>query len=158
MAETLGSLVDKLSIKCIREHFLKKMREEENKKFTNEEIDERLDLLVSQKEQLFGEVQDFIVLASEGKIPLREEKLKMYNKIEDVGKIGGADTVAKAIDGLVSKNLEIWNLEDQARREDVDAAFIGGIKRKIDPANQQRNDFIDRVDELLDGILNKRDL
>ena len=27
--------------------------------------------------------------------------------------------------------------------------YIGGIKRKIDVANQQRNDYIDKIDELL---------
>jgi penicillin-binding protein-related factor A (putative recombinase) len=47
------------------------------------------------------------------------------------------------------KNLELWNLEDEARRKDVKLSYIGEIKRKIDLCNQQRNDYMDKIDELL---------
>ena len=58
-------------------------------------------------------------------------------------------SIAKAVSCLAEKNLELWHLEDEARRRDVGDAYIGRIKRKIDLANQQRNDLIDKVDELL---------
>ncbi|MEE9315594.1 MAG: DUF4254 domain-containing protein, partial [bacterium] len=47
------------------------------------------------------------------------------------------------------------HLEDEARRSDVNDAYIGRIKRKIDTTNLSRNDLIDRIDELLDRKVKK---
>ena len=79
---------------------------------------------------------------------LRDEKIKLYNAKDIIGDIGNISGLAEAIDGLATKNLELWHLEDEARRTDVDLAYIGEIKKKIDPTNQRRNDFIDKIDEI----------
>jgi len=46
-------------------------------------------------------------------------------------------------------NRLLWDEEDLARRTDVSAAHIVANKRAIDTYNQQRNDAIERIDELL---------
>lgn len=46
-------------------------------------------------------------------------------------------------------NFNLWNLEDQARRTDLEAAAIVQIKRAIDGWNQTRNDLIERIDEAI---------
>jgi hypothetical protein len=155
MAETLGSLIDKLSIKCIREHFLKEMKEKGSSKFSAQEIDERIALLVKQKDQLHGEIEAFVAAAEKGLVPLRDEKIKLYNPLNQVGRIEDATSIARAIDGLIRKNFELWKLEDQARRTDVDLAHIGKVKKAIDPVNQQRNDYMDRIDALLEQTFKK---
>lgn len=149
MAETLGSLVDKLTIKSIRESQIKKMLKEKKTKFSKGELKAKLALLQRQKRMLIREVEGFICGALNGKIVLKDEKLKLYNDPKDMGKIGMVSSLAEAIDGLCKKNMQIWDLEDEARRKDKPLSYIGGIKRRIDLANQQRNDFIDKIDQLL---------
>jgi len=156
MAETLGSLVDKLTIKSIREFHLKEILKLKKPKFPKKQVKHKLSMLKKQKVLFFKEIDQFISLASSGKIHLREEKLKLYNRPQDMGKIGKISTIPKAIDALARKNLELWHLEDEARRNDVSLSYIGKIKKKIDLANQQRNDLIDKLDELLETKVKKR--
>ena len=150
MAETLGSLVDKLTIKSIREFHIKDMLRSKKTKFPKSHLKEKLRILSKQKTLLLKEMEEFPGLVLKGELAAREEKLKLYNKPKDIGKIGKANTLSKAFEGLAKKNLELWNLEDEARREDCPLEYIGSIKRKIDLANQQRNDLIDKIDELLE--------
>lgn len=44
-------------------------------------------------------------------------------------------------------NYKLWHEEDFARRTDVKDSEIAEVKRKIDKWNQQRNDFIEKIDE-----------
>jgi hypothetical protein len=44
-------------------------------------------------------------------------------------------------------NFRVWNLEDQARRTDVEDSYVANIKRSIDKWNQRRNDLMEAVDE-----------
>ncbi len=152
MAETLGSLIDKLSIKNIREYHLK----ESLKKKGSSALKNKLKILLKQKRYLLEEIDEFLKEGIEGKRILKDEKLKLYNPPEVVGKIGKIDSLAKAISSITMKNLELWHLEDEARRQDVPLAYIGKIKRKIDRANQQRNDLIDKIDELFARMVKQR--
>ncbi len=150
MAETLGSLIDKLTIKDIREFHLRQMLDDQDKKFPKFELEQKLKTLESQKQSLAKEIDEFVVLASKGKVQLKDEKLKLYNALKDMGRIPQTKSLGEAISGLANKNLELWHLEDEARRKDVKLSYIGEVKRKIDLANQQRNDFIDKIDELFE--------
>ncbi len=46
-------------------------------------------------------------------------------------------------------NFRLWHEEDIARSPDVSDARIAAVKRAIDGYNQQRNDWIERIDEAL---------
>jgi hypothetical protein len=155
MAETLGSLVDKLTIKDIREFHLRQMLEDKDDKFSKKDLVKKLELLSKQKSALKREIDDFIITASRKKILLKDEKLKLYNAVKDMGRIPRTTKIGAAISGLACKNLELWHLEDEARRKDVGLEYIGGIKRKIDLTNQQRNDFIDKIVELFEKKIKK---
>jgi hypothetical protein len=50
-------------------------------------------------------------------------------------------------------NFLLWHEEDIARSPDVTDARIAMVKRAIDGYNQQRNDFIERLDEALIELL-----
>ena len=47
------------------------------------------------------------------------------------------------------RNFTLWHHEDDARREDKGFEFVYHAKRAIDAANQQRNDFIEKMDKTL---------
>ncbi len=155
MAETLGSLVDKLTIKEIREFHLCQMIGTKDTKFGDKELKSKLAVLKRQKECLKQEIDDYVALALKVKISFKDEKLKLYNAPSDIGCIPRVKSLGEAVVGLANKNNELWHLEDEARRKDVGLGYVGGIKRKIDLTNQQRNDFIDKIDELFDRKIQK---
>ena len=47
------------------------------------------------------------------------------------------------------RNFDLWHEEDRARRDDMGFEYVYRAKRAIDALNQQRNDFIERMDQLL---------
>jgi len=156
MAETLGSLVDKITIKEIRKYHLQEMLEHKDGKFPADAINSKITLLNKQIKTMAAEIDGFIVSALKGKIHLRDEKLKIYNALEDMNKIPQFASLGATISGLAQKNLELWHLEDEARRKDVTLEYIGGIKKKIDSANQQRNDLIDKIDKRLEDMVKNK--
>jgi hypothetical protein len=50
-------------------------------------------------------------------------------------------------------NFRLWHEEDIARSPDVDDARIAQVKRTIDSLNQQRNDWIEKIDDWITGYL-----
>ena len=155
MAETLGSLVDKLTIKDLREFYIRQLlHDKKRKKFSRKELKNKLKILKSQKMSLASELEDFIVKAIKGKVIITDDKLKLYNK-PGIARIGKLKGVSSGIDKLAKKNIELWHLEDEARRRDVSDAYIGRVKKKIDKANQERNDLIDAIDYLFKRHIKK---
>lgn len=150
MAETLGSLIDKLTIKDIREFHIDQMIASQDAKFPRKDLKAKRAVLLRQKNALKAEIDEFVRSAAARGSAVKDEKLKLYNAVKDIGRIPRTDRLAEAISGLAMKNLQLWHLEDEARRADVTLGYIGGVKKKIDLVNQQRNDYIDRIDELFD--------
>ena len=156
MAETLGSLLDKLTIKELREFHIKDfLKRKRSGKGSPQELRRKLGILRTQKRYLIREVEDFIGKAVKDRAVTTDEKLKLYNKPDLRDGIGRLKNISFGIDKLAKKNIELWHLEDQARRTDVDSSYIGRIKKKIDKANQQRNDLIDGIDQLLKKYIKK---
>ena len=55
-------------------------------------------------------------------------------------------------------NYQLWHEEDIARSRDVSDEQIAGVKRAIDAFNQQRNDWIERLDDHLKRMLDDRNI
>ena len=55
-----------------------------------------------------------------------------------------------------SFNFRLWHQEDIARSPVATDSEIADVKRKIDKLNQQRNDWIEKIDDCLTEMLNQR--
>lgn len=55
-------------------------------------------------------------------------------------------------------NFQLWHEEDIARSPDVSDGRIAQVKRAIDRFNQQRNDWIERVDDWITQELERRNI
>ncbi|MBI5187107.1 MAG: DUF4254 domain-containing protein [Nitrospinae bacterium] len=143
MAETLGSLVDKLSIKNLRLWHMDEAKDIEG-------YEEKRKLVLDQRDRLIREIDAFTAEAVKGNVVLREEKVKLYNKPEEKGLFHHLGKVGEAVDQLAYQNILLWHLEDRIREEGLPDAGIAQLKREIDKANQKRNDLIDKIDELFE--------
>jgi len=145
MAETLGSLVDKLSIKNLRIWHLEEVLE---KNSDSEELKAKRDLADKQRQNLVQEINGFLVAALRGEVCIRDEKIKMYTNTN----VSSSDSIKKlgeAVSELAFRNIKLWHCEDEVRRTDLADSEIVKIKRWIDTTNQERNDLMDKVDEIL---------
>ena len=147
MAETLGSLVDKLSIKNLRIWHLDEALEQKN---TSDyaELKAKRDLADKQRQTLVNEINDFLVSAFKGEVCIRDEKIKLYANTN----VSSSDSIKKlgeAVSELAFRNIKLWHCEDEVRRTDLADVEIVKIKRSIDTTNQERNDLMDKVDEIL---------
>ena len=72
---------------------------------------------------------------------------------DGAAKAGAASDLWRAIEDNHRNNGLLWSEEDLARRRHAPDAEIAGNKRAIDRYNQQRNDAIERIDEVLFSLL-----
>ena len=147
MAETLGSLVDKLSIKNLRIWHLDEALEQKN---TSDyaELKAKRDLADKQRQNLVNEINDFLVSAFKGEVCIRDEKIKLYANT-NVSSSASIKKLGEAVSELAFRNIKLWHCEDEVRRTDLADVEIVKIKRRIDTTNQERNDLMDKVDEIL---------
>ena len=147
MAETLGSLVDKLSIKNLRIWHLDEVLEND-RALNREELEAKRDLADRQRKDLMKEIDCFLDAALRGEVRICDEKIKMYTNT-NVSSSQGIKALGNAVSELACRNIKIWHLEDEVRRTDLPDATIVQTKRQIDTTNQERNDLIDKVDQIL---------
>ena len=153
MAETLGSLIDKLSIKNLRYwHLDEDVQAKDASDPQKEELTAKMKLVDRQRKELLEEIDGFLEAAFAGKVRIRDEKVKLY-KNPNVISSEGLNHLGETVSKLAMSNIKLWHLEDEVRREDLPDADIVKIKRTIDTNNQERNNFMDKVDEILENFV-----
>lgn len=156
MAETLGSLVDKLSIKNLRLwHLDELLAEKEDSDPQTAELKAKRELVVKQSEDLVDEINAFVAAALEGKVKIRDEKVKLYTN-PNVKPTDAIKKLGLAVSELAVRNIRCWHLEDEVRRTDLPDRDIVNLKRRIDTSNQERNDLMDKVDQILSQAAQNR--
>ncbi|KMP10804.1 hypothetical protein UR09_02210 [Candidatus Nitromaritima sp. SCGC AAA799-A02] len=156
MAETLGSLIDKLSIKNLRYwHLDEVIQEKGDSDPQTSELKAKLELVDRQRKDLLEEIDAFLNAALAGEVKICDEKVKLYNN-PNARSVGDLDKLGEAVSELAVRNIRLWHLEDEVRRTDLPDAEIVRVKRKIDTNNQERNNYMDKVDEILNNVVKKK--
>ena len=144
MAETLGSLCDKLTVVKL-------------KQFHSEDQD-NLKRLAFQEQQLRNEIDEFVYAAVAGHIPLDRLTFaanKVYkqegNVVADVfGSIG------EVFSQLVDVNCRLWHAQELVYEfEKVPVAEKDKVVKQLALLNLERNKCIDRIDKQFQGIIEK---
>lgn len=136
MAETLGSLCDKLTIVKLKQW--------------HTENPERQTSLAEQEKRLQSEMNDFIAAAVRGEIPashLTFAANKVYkkegNQISDV-----AGSLSEIVSRLAEVNCELWHEQEKVYEfEKVPAEQKDSVIKQIAILNLQRNQCIDQIDK-----------
>jgi len=153
MAETLGSLIDKLSIKNLRYwHLDEDSQARDASDPQQRELIAKMELVDRQRKELLEEIDVFLSSALAGEVRIRDEKVKLYKNL-NVTSAENVNHLGEAVSKLAMSNIKLWHLEDEVRREDLPDTDIVKTKRKIDTNNQERNNFMDKVDEILENFV-----
>ena len=153
MAETLGSLIDKLSIKNLRYwHLDEDSQARDSSDPQKQELMDKMELVDRQRKELLEEIDVFLSSALAGEVRIRDEKVKLYKNL-NVTSAENVNHLGEAVSKLAMSNIKLWHLEDEVRREGLPDIDIVKTKRKIDTNNQERNNFMDKVDEILENFV-----
>ncbi|HRH41390.1 MAG TPA: hypothetical protein PKY82_07060 [Pyrinomonadaceae bacterium] len=144
MAETLGTLSDKLTIVKLKQF--------------HTEDEERLKSLKQQENQLQNEIDELVKDAVNGKIPpdkLTFSSNKVYkkegNETQDLtGSIGQVFGI------LADTNCKLWHVQEKVYEfETVPAAEKDGVIKELAILNLERNNCIDEIDKLFVSLIKK---
>jgi hypothetical protein len=135
MAETLGSLCDKLTVVKLKQW--------------HTDDAHRLQSLGLQETQLRQELDDFVASAVAGRIPV-ERLTFAANKIfkqegNRVDPVGG--TVGEVFSQLAAVNCELWHEQEHVYDfESVPVEMKDKVVKQLAILNLRRNECIDRID------------
>jgi hypothetical protein len=142
MAETLGTLCDKLTIVKL-------------KQFHTKDI-ERLESLGHQETQLCEEINIFISDAVQGKIP-KERLVFSSNKIykkkgNEITEITG--TISTFFSELAKVNCDLWHEQEKVYEfEKVPSNEKNIVVKRLALLNLQRTQYIDKIDKSLQQMI-----
>jgi hypothetical protein len=145
MAETLGSLCDKLTIVKLKQF--------------HSEDPERLKSLAVQEKELQSEIDGFVQSASAGHIP--PEKLtfaanKIYRKDGNiVAEVQG--NIGEVFSQLADVNCKLWHTQELVYEfEKVPAEKKDGVVKQLALLNLERTQCIDQIDKRFRMIIEQR--
>lgn len=142
MAETLGSLCDKLTIVKLKQYHSKEQS--------------KLDSLMCQEKQLQDEIDEFVGLALSGHIPLERlifESNKVYNKDGNrVNKVEGS--IGEVFSKLTQVNCDLWHEQEHVYEFDkVPPAEKDKVVKQLALLNLERNNCIDEINKQLCALI-----
>ena len=144
MAETLGTLSDKLTIVKLKQF--------------HTEDGERLKSLARQETRLQTEIDEFIAAAIDGKIPLERLTFsanKVYKKEgNEIHKIKGS--LGEIFSLLAEINCKLWHVQEKVYEfEAVPMKEKDNVVKDLAIINLERNNCIDEMDKAFASTIEK---
>jgi uncharacterized protein with von Willebrand factor type A (vWA) domain len=145
MAETLGSLCDKLTIVKL-------------KQYHSEDAD-RLASLATQEKQLQDEINEYVQAAISGLIPIERMTFsanKVYKKEgNEVAQVSG--DIGAVFAQLADVNCRLWHEQEKVYEfEKVPADEKNKVVKQLAVLNLERNQCIDRIDKQFQQAIQKQ--
>jgi hypothetical protein len=145
MAETLGSLCDKLTIVKLKE-------------WHSEKQPERMRSLATQEQQLREEIDAFIADAATGRIPVERLTFaanKVYRREGNVvPEVTGS--IGAVLSHLAEVNCKLWHEVDKSYEiENVPPETRDGIVKQLALLNLERTQCIDEIDRQLRAAIDQ---
>ena len=144
MAETLGSLCDKLTIVKLKQF--------------HSHDDDRLKSLGLQEQQLQQEIDDFVAAALSGKIPLERLVFAANKVFKREGNIVSEHegTIGEMFGHLAEVNCLLWHEQEKVYDfEAVPAESKNAVVKQLALLNLSRNQCIDQIDKQLYLMVSK---
>jgi hypothetical protein len=136
MAETLGTLADKLTTVKL--------------KLWHTDDAERIASLKAQEKQLEEEINEFVDAAIAGQIPIGRLTFaanKVYKK-EGNAISDFSGSIGELFSQLAETNCKLWHVQEKVYEfEQIPAAQKDGVIRELAVVNLERNQCIDRLDQ-----------
>lgn len=133
--DTIGSLVDKLSILEIRKDHTKDS--------------DSIRVLNESAERLKNEINEIILKILKGEIcdewTIKQPKLKNYAHQDN--NMEKSEGLAKVIQNLIVANIQLWNIEDTRRNKSLADNVRLGAADQVSAWNKKRNDAMDNIDK-----------
>jgi hypothetical protein len=142
--ETLGSLIDKLTIEKIR---CEKMKGSSVSYETLVGVERKV-------VDLQSEINSYLTLAVRGEVNLEDPKFKFYKNENASGDVFSG--VAEAISRLAEANYTLWNLEDKRRDKTIGDEERLRVCDDVAKWNRIRNDSMDSINKLLHDKINNK--
>src|SRR2546425_3454030 len=136
MAETLGSLADKLTTVKL--------------KLLHTDDDERMRSLKAQEKQLQDEINEFISAAFSGEIPLERLTFSANKVYKRDGNVvpDFRGTVGQLFSQLAETNTRLWHIQEKVYEFDnIPLDQKDEVIKQLAIVNLERNQCIDRLDE-----------
>jgi len=138
MAETLGSLCDKLTIVKL-------------KRWHSEDPD-RLKSLATQEEQLHAEIDEFVNSAVAGQIPIERLTFasnKVYKKEGNAVALSDG-SIGQVFSQLADVNCRLWHVQEKVYEfEAIPVEEKDAVVKQLAVLNLERVNCIDKLDEQL---------
>jgi len=133
--DTLGSLIDKLTIVKLKQYHTEDIK--------------KLESLKTQEGNLIVEINAFVFAAVDGKIPrklLSSPSNKVYNIEEDIEVIQGSN--GWLVSELAMVNCELWHEQETVYQFELVAPELkDGVIKRLAKLNILRTKYIDLIDE-----------
>ena len=136
MAETLGSLADKLTTVKL--------------KLLHTDDDERMRSLKAQEKQLQDEINEFISAAFSGEIPLERLTFSANKVYKRDGNVvpDFRGTVGQLFSQLAETNTRLWHIQEKVYEFDnIPLDQKDEVIKQLAIVNLERNQCIDKLDE-----------